>query len=89
MKASQDGFYLAERDLQIRGPGDMAGVKQSGLPEFKLADLVRDREIMQAARRRALELVESDPELGSGDNLPLKLYLRDMDRVKENYFHIC
>lgn len=89
MKASQDGFYLAERDLQIRGPGDMAGVRQSGLPEFKLADPVRDREILQAARRRARELVESDPGLCAGDNLPLRQYLRDMDRVKESYFHIC
>lgn len=88
MKASNDGFYLAEKDLQIRGPGDITGVRQSGLPEFRVADLVRDREILVAARRRAEELLKSDPDLEKEENLPLKEHLRFLRKRGENFYHI-
>ncbi len=88
MKTSNDGFYLAERDLQIRGPGDIAGVKQAGLPEFRVADLARDREILAAARRRAGELLKSDPDLEAEENRLLKEYLiKSMDHG-ESFYHI-
>lgn len=59
MTETNDGFTVAERDLNIRGPGDFFGVKQSGLPEFKVADLVEDYRILETARKDASELVRS------------------------------
>lgn len=88
MKASNDGFYLAEMDLQIRGPGDITGVRQSGLPEFRVADLVRDRETLQTARRRAEELLSADPDLEMQENRPLKEYLQRLREQQENFYHI-
>ena len=88
MKASQDGFYLAEKDLQIRGPGDMAGVRQSGLPEFKLADLLRDRELLREARRLARELISADPELRTGAYHLLRLALEHFNQEGSSYYHI-
>ncbi len=88
MKSSNDGFYLAEKDLQIRGPGDVTGVRQSGLPEFKIADLVRDQNILAAARRRAEELLKRDPALQTEENRPLEEYLQRLQKQKTEYFHI-
>ncbi|MGP4040338.1 ATP-dependent DNA helicase RecG [Gracilibacillus sp. D59] len=59
MTETTDGFVLAERDLELRGPGDIFGVKQSGLPEFKLADLVHDYRALETARADAVEIVEN------------------------------
>lgn len=63
METSDDGFELAELDLSLRGPGDFRGTKQAGLPQFRLANLVRDREWMQRAKEDAEQLVLQDPEL--------------------------
>ncbi len=57
-----DGFKIAEADLRLRGPGEMLGVRQSGLPNFRVADIIRDEKILQAARAAALELIERDPQ---------------------------
>ncbi|XDD46839.1 ATP-dependent DNA helicase RecG [Leptospira sp. WS39.C2] len=59
---SNDGYYLAEKDLAIRGPGELLGVKQSGLPEFKIADLVADRELLEEAKVDAASIPLGDPE---------------------------
>ncbi|MCW7491881.1 ATP-dependent DNA helicase RecG [Leptospira sp. 2 VSF19] len=59
--ASNDGYYLAEKDLAIRGPGELLGVKQSGLPEFKIADLVSDRSLLDEAKEDASSLPLDDP----------------------------
>lgn len=88
MKASNDGFFLAEKDLQIRGPGDVTGVRQSGLPEFRVADLVRDRDILLAARQRAEKLILDDPDLLKAEHQPLKQYLMRIQKHRENYYHI-
>jgi len=88
MKASNDGFYLAEKDLQIRGPGDVTGVRQSGLPEFKIADLVRDQDILLAARRRAEELLKSDQALQAEENRPLNEHLIRLQQRQPDYYHI-
>ncbi|MCX7763595.1 MAG: ATP-dependent DNA helicase RecG [Bacteroidia bacterium] len=58
-----DGFRIAEIDLKLRGPGDFLGTKQSGLPEFKIADIVEDQAILRQARQAAEELVAQDPSL--------------------------
>lgn len=60
MTETNDGFVLSERDLELRGPGDFFGKKQSGLPEFKVADLVHDYRILEVARADAIELIESN-----------------------------
>lgn len=58
---SNDGYYLAEKDLAIRGPGELLGVKQSGLPEFKIADLVSDRNLLDEAKEDASSFPLDDP----------------------------
>ena len=58
-----DGFELAEIDFSLRGPGDLFGTRQHGLPPLRIADLARDAEIVDEARRDAQELVSVDPEL--------------------------
>jgi ATP-dependent DNA helicase RecG len=58
MASTTDGFVIAERDLELRGPGDVFGTRQSGLPKLRTGDLVRDREIMESAHHEARRLVE-------------------------------
>jgi len=71
----RDGFELAEEDLKIRGPGDYAGTRQSGLPSLRVASIT-DQDILAMARREAMRLLEIDPELTSEVNEPLGEYLR-------------
>ena len=75
MVESSDGFVIAEADLQIRGPGDFLGTRQAGLPELKVADILRDGGVLEQARKEAFELVERDPELSSFGNERLRLEL--------------
>ncbi|MGH9167189.1 MAG: helicase-related protein, partial [Acidimicrobiia bacterium] len=63
MVATDDGFRLAEEDLRIRGQGTIFGARQAGMPDLKLADILRDAETLVAARREAFGLVASDPSL--------------------------
>ena len=63
MEETNDGFKVSEADLEIRGPGDFMGTRQSGLPQLSLANLVRDQQILAAARKDAAWLLERDPEL--------------------------
>ncbi|OIO39088.1 MAG: ATP-dependent DNA helicase RecG [Candidatus Omnitrophica bacterium CG1_02_49_10] len=63
MIASQDGFYISEKDMEIRGPGRLFGVRQHGFGELKLADLTNDLEILKKARDEAFRIVGSDPGL--------------------------
>ena len=70
-----DGFKIAEKDLEIRGPGDVAGTRQSGLLDFKLASIVLDRHWLELAGNLAKRLLDEDPELNSAENLILKQYL--------------
>jgi ATP-dependent DNA helicase RecG len=68
MVRTQNGFELAELDLQQRGPGEFFGTKQAGLPEFRVANLARDREILELAKAEAEKFVESrDPALTQGE----------------------
>ena len=63
MEATTDGFRIAEADLEIRGPGDFLGTRQAGLPDFRVASILRDGRVLEEARREAFTLVERDPEL--------------------------
>ena len=60
MTETNDGFVLSERDLELRGPGDFFGSKQSGLPDFKVADVVHDYRTLEVARQDAASLVDSE-----------------------------
>jgi ATP-dependent DNA helicase RecG len=75
MTSTNNGFEIAEKDLELRGPGEIEGTKQSGVLNFKLADLVKDKQILEAARKIAEQLIEKDPELEEPANQPLKNYL--------------
>jgi ATP-dependent DNA helicase RecG len=61
MTETTDGFEIAERDLRLRGPGDFFGTRQAGVPTFRLIDLVRDREVLERARREAARWFEKSP----------------------------
>lgn len=63
MVKSNDGFRIAEEDLSIRGPGEFFGTRQSGMPDLKIANIVRDAKLLNAARKEAFELIEKDPDL--------------------------
>jgi ATP-dependent DNA helicase RecG len=66
MAKTNDGFLIAEKDLEIRGPGELLGTKQSGLPEFRVANIVRDQQFLEAARKEAefyLAKGERSPEI--------------------------
>ncbi|MEM7228885.1 MAG: ATP-dependent DNA helicase RecG [Planctomycetota bacterium] len=60
---TDDGFRIAEKDLEIRGPGELFGARQSGLPPFRVADIMRDLELLQMARRDATEWIQRSPRL--------------------------
>jgi len=75
MCATNDGFKIAEKDMELRGPGDIEGTKQSGVLNFKLASIVNDRVLIEVAREAAEKLLTKDPELEASENLVLKHYL--------------
>ena len=76
MCATNDGFKIAEKDLEIRGPGSIEGTRQSGALNFKLASIVNDRAVLEKARAAAELLCEEDQELNMAKNLQLKNYLQ-------------
>jgi ATP-dependent DNA helicase RecG len=83
MRETDDGFVIAEEDLRLRGPGEFLGVKQSGMPEFHLADIAVHGELLQAARDDAGLILARDPELKTsrGEALRVLLYLFGRDEA--------
>lgn len=75
MEETTDGFVISERDLEIRGPGEFLGTRQSGLPGFKLANIVRDARILTEAREAAFEVFKRDPKLSALDHRALRQLL--------------
>jgi ATP-dependent DNA helicase RecG len=63
MEKTTDGFKIAEEDLALRGPGEFFGIRQSGLPDFRVAHIIRDTPILIEARKEAFQFVQEDPEL--------------------------
>lgn len=76
MAKTTDGFAIAEMDLQLRGPGDYFGTRQSGVPEFRVADILLDTALLDAARADAFAMVAHDPSLSSPDHVRLARYVR-------------
>ncbi|MGN6343077.1 MAG: ATP-dependent DNA helicase RecG [Ginsengibacter sp.] len=76
MCETNDGFKIAEKDLDLRGPGDIEGTRQSGLLNFKLANIVEDRKILEAARLASEKIIGEDPTLISPENQCLREFLQ-------------
>lgn len=76
LNKSNDGFYIAEEDLKLRGPGDFFGIRQSGLLEFKLGDIYQDGDILKAASETAAQILELDENLSLEQNEILKQRLK-------------
>ena len=86
LEKTTNGFEIAEADWELRGPGDLLGTAQSGLPELKLGDLRRDAALMRKARQAALELLENDPGL----DCPQNQRFRDLivERQGQTFSHV-
>ncbi len=89
MEDTTDGFEISEVDLKLRGPGDLLGTKQSGLPDFKFADIIRDAEIIELARQEAFELIENDPHIRKPENLLLRKTYLKYSETNKNFFDIA
>ncbi len=80
MEETSDGFRIAEEDLRLRGPGELIGLRQHGLADLKLANLVRDATILAAARRAALALLEKDPAIAKPAHAAIRAKLERQSR---------
>jgi ATP-dependent DNA helicase RecG len=80
MVSTTDGFVIAETDLRLRGPGDFFGTRQSGVPEFRVADILADAKLLDDARDDAVALIERDPRLALEEHRALASHLRSRYR---------
>ncbi|GAB3415183.1 ATP-dependent DNA helicase RecG [Niabella aquatica] len=76
MTSTNNGFVIAEKDLELRGPGDIEGTRQSGALNFKLANIVNDRAMVETAKKVTEEILTDDPDLSKPENAPLKQFLQ-------------
>jgi len=79
MTETNDGFLIAEEDLKIRGPGEILGKRQSGLPSFNVADLSYDGDLLEEAKLNAEKIINNDPKLENNKNLRDLLYIHERD----------
>lgn len=86
MEETTDGFRIAEADLKLRGPGDFLGTKQSGLPDFKFADIVEDQFLLTQAKEKAKELLTKDPQLQSPQNQTLEKVFTPYFKEKVKFY---
>jgi ATP-dependent DNA helicase RecG len=88
LRESHDGFVIADRDLEIRGPGEFLGTRQSGLPELRVAHLIRDQRVLAEARREAFALVAQDPHLSLPEHTVLHQALLNRWQQKFELMHV-
>ncbi len=89
MTQTNDGFEIAEKDLQLRGPGDIEGTMQSGIPfDLRISDLGKDGQLLAWVRNIAEEIIESDPRLEKDNNAILKIMLKKMFSKKQSWSNI-
>lgn len=81
---TNDGFKIAEVDLDLRGPGDIEGTRQSGDIALKIANIATDKPILEEARKAAMKILETDPGLHQEEHFSLSAYLKSTDR--EDHF---
>ena len=85
MVRTTDGFEIAEVDLRLRGPGDLAGTAQSGVLQLRIADMVKDQQMMAAARNIANEWLTEDPNLSSESSTPIREELLRLKKKKSDW----
>ncbi len=78
MQKTGDGFVIAEKDLEIRGPGEFFGTRQHGIPDLKIANLYRDVEILKETRRTALEILQEDKDLSESQNRKIGEFIKKL-----------
>lgn len=88
MCRTNDGFEIAEVDLQLRGPGDITGTQQSGLMDLLVSNLAQDGEILKAARQSVEAILTADPDLVDQENLPIKTHLSKIKKEQTNWSRI-
>jgi len=89
MCSTSDGFELAEADLRMRGPGDLEGTQQSGLPiDLKIANLAKDSQILEDSRRYAQKILDEDPQLSNEKNRALTITLNSLKKEVKDYSQI-
>jgi len=88
MVKTSDGFEIAEVDLKLRGPGDLMGTQQSGVLNLRIADIIRDSDILKIARSYAFQILKSDPNLSSPENLPIKQTFAQLMKYKNIWNYI-
>jgi len=88
MTRTSDGFEIAEVDLRLRGPGDIMGTQQSGILTLKIADIVKDNEILQHARYHAKQILSKDPSLSTVENKSILNTYRQMSKYKNIWNYI-
>ncbi|MGB3143323.1 MAG: ATP-dependent DNA helicase RecG [Maribacter sp.] len=88
MVATNDGFEIAEVDLKLRGPGDLMGTQQSGLLNLKIADIVKDNDLLKTARYYALKLLKEDPSLQKPENLIIRHNYAQLVKFKNIWTYI-
>ena len=88
MVRTTDGFEIAETDLKLRGPGNLMGTQQSGILSLKIADIVRDQDLLKTARYHARKLLAEDPELQSIENQPVRDKISRMEIFKQHWDYI-
>ena len=88
MARTNDGFEIAEVDLKLRGPGDIMGTQQSGVLNLQIADLVKDRDILQVARNYALRLLKDDPSMTKPEHLTLRNVFLELSKKKNIWNYI-
>ena len=88
MVDTNDGFKISEVDLEIRGPGDIMGTQQSGILDFKIANLITDNEILNYARKEAKNILEKDPDLSNVSNSNILKYYKKYSKDKKEWSRI-
>jgi ATP-dependent DNA helicase RecG len=89
MCRTNDGFEVAEVDLQLRGPGDIEGTQQSGILNLKIADLAKDQQILQLSRQVATEILDEDPQLLKAENQVLNKQLIRQNKTNINWSKVA
>jgi ATP-dependent DNA helicase RecG len=88
MTKTNDGFEIAEVDLRLRGPGDIMGTQQSGVLNLKIADVVKDKDILQTARYYAKKILNADPSLSASENKMILNTYKQLSKYKNIWNYI-
>jgi ATP-dependent DNA helicase RecG len=88
MVRTNNGFEIAEADLRLRGPGNIEGTQQSGIINFRLADLAKDGKIVQVAREIANRILDDDPAFNRPEHQSMKIYLESLKKKIKGWSRI-